>query len=178
MASALVVLAEGFEEIEAVTIVDVLRRAGVAVTLAGLAEGPVRGAHDIIVAADTTLDAVANDPFDAVVLPGGGPGTRRLREDARVLALVRRFAAEGKLIAAICAAPTVLDAAGVLRDKTATCYPGSALPTARFVEDRVVEHENVVTSRGPGTAIDFALALVARLVSAEAAREHRERLLA
>src|SRR5690606_39516769 len=82
------------------------------------------------------------------------------------------------LIAAICAAPAVLDAAGVLRDKTATCYPGSALPTARFVEDRVVEHENVVTSRGPGTAIDFALALVARLVSAEAAREHRERLLA
>jgi len=154
------------------------REQGVTVTVAGLAPGPVRGAHDIVVASDTTLDAVAGESFDAVVLPGGGPGTQRLREDSRVLELARRSASAGKLVAAICAAPTVLDAAGVLRDKTATSYPGCPLPSARFVEERVVEDGNVVTSRGPGTAIDFALALVARLVSSEAAAEHRKRLLA
>lgn len=178
MKKVLVLLAEGFEEIEAVTIVDVLRRAGVGVTLAGLSDGPVKGAHDIVLHADTTLEQAEPDRFDALVLPGGGPGSRRLREDPRVLALIKRFVAEDKLTAAICAAPTALEAAGVLEGRHATSYPGAALPSARYVEDRVVEDGVLITSRGPGTAIDFALALVSRLADADAADEQREALLA
>jgi len=178
MAKALVLLAEGFEEIEAVTIADVLRRAEVSVTLAAVRDSPVRGSHAISVSADTTLDRVDANEFDAVVLPGGMPGAKHLAEDARVLEIVRRFVEQKKLTAAICAAPTVLQAAGVLDGVRATSYPGFKLPSARYVEAPVVEDGAIITSRGPGTAIEFSLALVGRLKGAPAAEQHRARLLA
>jgi 4-methyl-5(b-hydroxyethyl)-thiazole monophosphate biosynthesis len=167
---ALVPLAEGFEELEAVTIIDVLRRAGVEVTTAALATSPVTGSHAISLAADTTLDAVVGDDFDAVVLPGG-PAARRLRDDTRLRALLQRSARAGRLVAAVCAAPIALEAAGVLAGKRATVYPGNELPSARQVEERVVVDGNIVTSRGPGTALEFALVLVEKLVGAATAGE-------
>lgn len=159
---ALVPLAEGFEELEAVTIIDVLRRAGVEVTVAALATSPVTGSHAIRVEADALLAAVQGDAFDAVVLPGG-PGAKRLRDDERVKAVVRRLAGEGRLVAAVCAAPIALEAAGVLAGKRATVYPGNTLPSAEQVEARVVVDGSIITSRGPGTALEFALAVVAAL---------------
>jgi 4-methyl-5(b-hydroxyethyl)-thiazole monophosphate biosynthesis len=167
---ALVPLAEGFEELEAVTIIDVLRRAGVEVTVAALGTSPVQGSHAIRVEADTTLDAVQEETFDAVVLPGG-PAAKRLRDDERVKAVLRRAAGEGRLVAAVCAAPIALEAAGVLSGKRATVYPGNALPSAEQVEERVVVDGRVVTSRGPGTALEFALTVVSELVGAAKARE-------
>jgi len=177
MANALVPLAEGFEELEAVTIVDILRRGGVTVTVAGLSAQRVRGSHDIWIEADVLLDAAVKSSFDAVVLPGGTQGAQRLREDPRVLGLVRDFAAAGKLTAAVCAAPTVLETAGILQGKRATSYPGNALPSAHYEEARVVEDGQVITSRGPGTAIEFALTVVARLVNQDTADKVRRAML-
>jgi 4-methyl-5(b-hydroxyethyl)-thiazole monophosphate biosynthesis len=178
MASALLLLADGFEEIEAITIADVLRRSEVNLVTASLSGNPVRGAHDIKVVPDAQLDAVKSQEFDVIVLPGGMPGSKNLREDPRVLELLRTYAARGKLVAAICAAPTALEAAGVLKGKRATSFPGSALPSAEYVEERVVEDGNIVTSRGPATAMDFALKLVERLVGRSVAETQRQRLLA
>lgn len=178
MARALVLLADGFEEIEAVTIVDVLRRANIGVTVAGLHGGTVRGAHDIVIEAETTLEHASSTDFDALVLPGGAAGAEKLKNDGRVIELVQRFVAQQRLTAAICAAPTVLEAAGVLNGVRATCYPGFQLPSARLADERVVEDGLFVTSRGPGTAMEFALTLVARLAGAPAAEQHRARMLA
>jgi 4-methyl-5(b-hydroxyethyl)-thiazole monophosphate biosynthesis len=177
MAKALLLLAEGFEEIEAVTIIDVLRRAEILVTVAALVSSPVRGAHGIVVAADTTLALVDSESFDALVLPGGMPGAKHLREDARVLELVRRFVQANKLTAAICAAPTALEAAGVLSGRRATSYPGHALPSANYQDDSVVEDGPLLTSRGVGTALEFALALVTRLAGPTSAADQRASLL-
>jgi 4-methyl-5(b-hydroxyethyl)-thiazole monophosphate biosynthesis len=177
MARVLVPLADGFEEIEAVTIVDVLRRAGIEVVLAALEGDTALGSHGIRVSADCPLESVVGSEFDAVVLPGGQPGSNHLSADRRVCTLLTEHASGGKIIAAICAAPTVLDAAGVLAGKRATCYPGEKIPSAEFSFDRVVEDDNVVTSRAAGTAIEFALALVRRLAGHEAATAVRQRML-
>lgn len=176
MASALVLLADGFEEIEAVTIIDVLRRGKVAVTTASLGGKQVKGSHDIVLEADALLADVTVDAFDALVLPGG-PAAKTLREDARAQASIAAAAETGKLLGAVCAAPTALEVAGVLSGKQATAYPGSALPSARFVEERVVEDGQIVTSRGPGTTMAFALKLVERLRGAAVAQTTAERLL-
>jgi 4-methyl-5(b-hydroxyethyl)-thiazole monophosphate biosynthesis len=177
MANALVLLADGFEEIEAVTIVDVLRRGEVTVTTASLAGRHVKGSHAIVVESDALLSAVNVEDFDALVLPGG-PASKTLREDARAQAAIKQAYAAGKLVAAVCAAPTALEAAGVLKGKRATSYPGSALPSASYVEERVVEDGNIVTSRGPGTTMAFALQLVERLSGPAVAKTTAERLLA
>jgi 4-methyl-5(b-hydroxyethyl)-thiazole monophosphate biosynthesis len=171
MAQALVLLANGFEEIEAVTVIDVLRRGGVQVVAAGLAPGNARGSHAIAVETDASIDEIDRDDFDAIVLPGGMPGSATLRDDPRVRDLCSAFAREGKLVAAICAAPIALEAAGVLQGRRATSHPGHELPSATYSEERVVEDVNIVTSRGPGTALEFALKLVERLVSRDKAAE-------
>lgn len=179
-ARVVVPLAEGFEETETVAIVDVLRRAGVAAVLAGLQPGPVRGAHGIALVTDTELDGVAAGDLDGIVLPGGMPGTRHLAADGRVRALVRELDGAGKLVAAICAAPLVLSAAGVLEGREATSHPSvrGELTGARYVDGpRVVEAGNVITSRGPGTALEFALALVERLAGADEAERLAEAML-
>jgi 4-methyl-5(b-hydroxyethyl)-thiazole monophosphate biosynthesis len=160
MAKVAVLLADGFEEIEAVTVIDVLRRAGVEVVAASLQGDGALGSHAIRVAADCTLDELNSDELDAVVLPGGMPGAEKLRDDQRVIQLLQRLAGARKLVAAICAAPIALDAAGVIEGRRATSYPGFELPDADYVTDRVVQDDHLVTSRGPGTALEFSVVLV------------------
>lgn len=178
MASVLVPLAHGCEELEAVTIIDLLRRAGIEVVSAGLEEGPVQASRGVVLVPDTTLDEALRREFDMVVLPGGGPGSDRLNEDSRVLSLLKRMADAGKYTAAICAAPKVLATAGLLEGRHATSYPGildrMAPPGVTVVEDGVVCDGKVITSRGPGTAMDFALALIEVLEGREK-REEVER---
>ena len=170
----LVPLAPGFEEIEAVTIIDVLRRAGLAVQVAGLRPGSVEGSHGIAVSTDCELSAVDPASLAMIVLPGGQPGSENLRKDGRVLALVRELASSGRGVAAICAAPTVLATAGVLDGKAATSHPSvrDRLAGARVEPNRrVVRAGRVLTSQGAGTAIEFALEIVAELCGEAKARE-------
>jgi 4-methyl-5(b-hydroxyethyl)-thiazole monophosphate biosynthesis len=179
----LVPLAEGFEEIEAATIIDVLRRGGVDVVTAALADTCVKGAHGVCVCADTTLEAALSDgaaTFDAVVLPGGMPGAEHLRDDARVRGALQDVLERGGTAAAICAAPIALEAAGVLSGRRATCYPGfdaQLTSAAEHATERVVEDGPVITSRGPGTALEFATFLVERLVDKATADGLREGML-
>jgi 4-methyl-5(b-hydroxyethyl)-thiazole monophosphate biosynthesis len=165
MKTALVLFADGSEELEAVTVVNILRRAGINVTLAGLTAGALRGSRGTMLMPDTALDAVLHDSFDLVVLPGGQPGTRHLQADERVLKLVQKMSAEGKYVTAICAAPSVLAAAGLLDGKRATCFPTCLddYPRVHVQTAAIVEDGKLITSRGPGTAMDFALTLVERL---------------
>jgi protein deglycase len=174
MKKVLVILADGFEEIEAVTIIDVLRRAGLVVTSAALADPSVRGAHDMSLLADRRLDDVVNESFDAILLPGGMPGSRNLRDDSRVIARLKQQEKQGLYLGAICAAPIALEAAGVLKGKRATSYPGYDLPSARYCEDRVVTDGKTTTSRGPGTALEFALEWVKILAGADKAQQLRD----
>lgn len=164
MARVLVPLAEGFEELEAVTIVDLLRRAGVEVVTAGLQPGPVKASRGTVLIPDTTLDQALADDYDMVVLPGGMPGAKHLNEDARVKDLLRRMADADKFTGAICAAPMVLAEAGLLHGRRATSYPGfvdrMGLADVTYVNEPVVQDGKVITSRGPGTAMDFALTLI------------------
>lgn len=180
MSRVLVPLAEGFEEIEAVTVVDLLRRAGIEVVTAGLSPGAVTGSHGISLLPDMDLDAALEQPFDMVALPGGMPGAANLGADSRVLALLRLLADSGRFTAAICAAPGVLAKAGLLAGKRATCFPGflgpENAPGTFVLEDAVVEDGKVITSRGPGTAIDFALAIIQRLEGVAVRREVESRL--
>ena len=177
MNRVLVLLAEGFEEIEAVTIIDVLRRADLPVTVASLSSPRVCGAHDIVVIADCLLDEVKDQSFDAIILPGGMPGSRNLRDDARVISLLQSQQRLNKYLGAICAAPIALEAAGVLQGKRATSYPGYDLPSAQVSEERLVVDGKLVTSRGPGTALEFALEWVKILAGAEAAERLRRGMI-
>lgn len=176
----LVPLAEGFEEIEAVTIIDVLRRANLEVVTAGLADGPVTGSHGITLMPDESLDRALERDYDMAVLPGGMPGAANLEADARVGNLLRRLAESERFTAAICAAPKVLAAAGLLQGRRATSFPGfldpAAVPGLKLSEEAVVEDGTVITSRGPGTALDFALTLVERLSGGETRRAVEGRL--
>lgn len=149
---------------EAVILVDVLRRAGVDVDLAGLVAGPCVGSRGIVIEPDGELGDQAEDGFDMIVLPGGGPGTAALRADLRVVDLLRRFAAAGKVTAAICAAPTVLLDAGLLAGRSATCHPAVAdelrAAGVSLRDQRVVADGTVITSQSPGTTFEFAYCLV------------------
>lgn len=166
-------LADGFEEIETVTIIDILRRAGVNVTVAGLKAGEAVGSRCVRLVPDTTLDQVKNDEFDAIVLPGGQPGVDHLRQDPRVLDLLKKMDAKKKTIAAICAAPLVLRDAGLTAGRKLTSYPGMTdeLAGCHYQETRVVIDGNLITSRGPGTALEFSLKLVEVFAGKERADE-------
>lgn len=165
MSSVLVLFANGSEELEAITVVNLLRRAGVQVTLAGLEHGPLRGSRGTVLLPDCTLDEAMHQHYDMLVLPGGQPGTNHLKADARVLQLAQRMHHEGNYVTAICAAPSVLATAGLLDGKRATSFPGAldAYPQVQRQPQTVVEDGKLITSRGPGTAMDFALTLVERL---------------
>lgn len=169
MKTVLVLFAEGSEELEAVTVVNILRRGGVTVSLAGLSEGVLRGSRGIMLQPDTTLEAALKQDFDMIVLPGGQPGTNHLKADKRVLQLVQKMSKQEKYVTAICAAPSVLAEAGVLTGKRATSFPTCLDDYPKVTQQMaaVVEDGKLITSRGPGTAMDFALTLLERLMGAE-----------
>ncbi len=171
MASVLVPLAEGCEELEAVTIIDLLVRAGVEVVTAGLDEGAITASRGVVLMPQTSLDEALKRDYDMVVLPGGMPGAANLDGDPRIHKLLRKMADSGKFTAAICAAPRVLANAGLLSGKRATSYPGHLdkmdLPDVEYRQEAVVQDGKVITSRGPGTAMDFALTLIEQLVGRE-----------
>jgi len=163
MAKVAAFLAEGFEEVEALSVIDLLRRAGVEVNLVSVSGNKlVKGAHNIGVEADALFEDMKYDGFDMIFLPGGGPGTKNLKAHKKLAEVILRFNEEKKFIAAICAAPTVLGLLGILKGKRATCYPGcegeliDAIKTTNAVE----EDGHIITSRGVGTAIDLGLKLV------------------
>lgn len=156
-------LAEGFEEVEAVTIIDYLRRAGIDIRSVSITvDINVTGAHAILMKSDLLIEDADFDACEMIVLPGGLPGTDYLAADERLTTKIKEFAAAGKKVAAICAAPTVLAEAGVLNGIKATCYPSrkDELNGAEYVEDAVVTDGIVTTSRGPSTAVRFALELI------------------
>ncbi len=171
MPRALVPLAPGCEELEAVTLIDLLRRAEIEVVVAGLEPGPVTCSRGTVLMPDADLDDVAEDDFDLVVLPGGQPGATHLDRDIRIHDLLARQAAADRWSAAICAAPAVLASTGLLDGRSATSFPGAIdperYPEIRLLEQPVVIDGKVVTSRGPGTAMDFALQLIEILLDAD-----------
>jgi protein deglycase len=175
MASVLVPLAQSCEELEAVTIIDLLRRAGIEVTTAGLDAQPVTASRGVVLIPDTTLDEALKKSYDMIVLPGGLPGADYLNQDKRIHQLLKKMATSEKFIAAICAAPKVLASAGLLDGKHATAYPGTLeklnLDNTTVTADIIVKDGNLMTSRGPGTAMDFALALIEQLLGTEKREE-------
>lgn len=179
MPKVAVLFADGFEEVEAMAIVDVLRRAEVETVMTGLHAGPVTSARKVNVLVDAVIDSVNPDDFDMIILPGGQPGSDNLNKDGRVRDLIRKFVQKGKLTGAICAAPIVLAGAGVLDGRHATSYPvyRDKLGRALYQEDAVVIDGNIMTSRGPGTALGFALAVAERLVGKERAEKIRGAML-
>lgn len=180
MSKACVFLADGFEEIEGLTVVDILRRAGVETQMISIKdEKMVVGSHQIAVQADVCLKDADCTDADILVLPGGMPGTLHLGACRELTDLLVKFHENGKKTAAICAAPSVLGDLGILKGKKACCYPGfeDRLTGAEVVFDEVAADGNVTTSRGMGTAIPFALALTAQLVSEEKAMELKKGII-
>lgn len=171
MKKVLVPLADGFEDIEAVSIIDVLRRGGVEVVAAAVGDGPdVRSAHGLVVRAECRLEDVLGSEYDAIILPGGGEGTQNLKACEPLLERLRRQKADGRLVCAICAAPTVLEAAGVLEDEDVTCYPSCTSEMGRPVQQvPVVADGLVITGQGPGAATLFSLVVLAHLEGERAA---------
>jgi 4-methyl-5(b-hydroxyethyl)-thiazole monophosphate biosynthesis len=178
---ALVALAEGFEEIEAITVIDILRRSGISVTAAGVDALRVKGAHGVCVLADELLD-LAGEDFDAIVLPGGSQGAFNLAASQKIKAIIKKFDKEGKVIAAICAAPSlVLAPAGILKGRSVTGYPGMLEGFGKdtiYKEDDVVVDANIITSRGPATAFSFGLAIAEKLAGRDIADKVRKATLA
>lgn len=174
MSKVVVFLADGFEEIEGLTVVDMLRRAGITVITASIQpRKEVAGAHKITVLADELVEDIDFGTVDMVVLPGGMPGTLNLGACKKVTDTVQEFFQAGKEVAAICAAPSVLGDLGILQGKEATCYPGfeERLVGAKTVKEPVVADGNVTTSRGMGTAIPFAGKLIEKLAGGEKKQE-------
>ena len=178
MKKVIVFFADGTEEIEALTVVDVLRRAGAEVTVAGVGSNTPTGSHGIRIEADVRERALSGD-FDMVVLPGGMPGAKNLEASACVDATLRRVAEAGGFLTAICAAPLVLGRRGYLRGKRAICYPGfeSELKGAEIAGEKVCRDGNIITAAGPGAAMAFALALTEALFGAEKASALRSSML-
>lgn len=180
MKRVVVFLADGFEEIEGLTVVDLLRRAGVEVVTVSIKESKeINGAHGIVVMADKIIGDMEFSRVDMVVLPGGMPGTLNLGNCEKVVEVVKEFDGLGKEVAAICAAPSILGDLGILEDKKAVCYPGfeERLVKAFVCKEQVVADGHITTSRGMGTAIPFALKLIEKLINVEKAEEIKESII-
>lgn len=178
MPAVLVPLADGFEEIEAVTIIDVLRRADIEVVTAGLSGTQVTGSHGISLQTDALLDEVLDRDFDLIALPGGMPGAENLKNHAGLRDRLQKQASGNKPVAAICAAPMVLEHAGLLAGHRVTSYPGF-LPATEldYREEPVISDDGITTSRGPSTALRFALTLVEQLAGAGKREELEKKML-
>lgn len=180
MNKIMVMLADGFEEVEALTVVDVLRRAEVQCDMICLEEKrSVAGAHKIIVHADYSIDEVNTSEYDGIVLPGGMPGAVNLRNSIKVVETVKDYYAAGKLVAAICAAPIVFEKAGIISGKKVTSYPSFAeqLGNSIYCTDAVCVDNHVITSRGPATALAFAYEILSYLGKEKEAEELKEGML-
>jgi len=182
MKRVLVPLAPGFEEIEAITVIDILRRAGVEVTVAGTQAGPIEASRKTKHLADCTLDDVKADDFDMIVLPGGLPGATNLRNDPRIRHIIDTLKARNRHVAAICAAPTVLSAFGVLDGRNATSHPSVrneiASAAGSVSDNRVVVDGPIITSQSAGTAMEFAFKLVEILCGTEKVAEVNKGVIA
>jgi 4-methyl-5(b-hydroxyethyl)-thiazole monophosphate biosynthesis len=170
-------LADGFEEIEATTTIDILRRGGVNVTTAGLQGTIIRGARGVKLIADMKMDDVNFDKFDGMILVGGDPGWRNLSMSKRIMDAVQKYHGSRKTLAAICAAPCILAKAGVLAEKRATVYPGMEREIPRPRSEKVIADGHVITSQGPGTAVDFALKIVELMSGKERASRVRKEIV-
>ena len=170
MTRVAVLFADGFEDIEAIAVVDVLRRGGCEVLMTGVETETVRSSHDVEIKMNTTLTELSGD-LDAVVLPGGLPGAENLKNSSSVLDLLKETHKNGNIVAAICAAPMALEAAGLTTGILATCYPGfeKDVASANMTGERVVRDGQIITGNGPGSAIEFALEILRALDKAETA---------
>lgn len=180
MKKVVMLFAEGFEEVEALMTVDILMRGGVDVKLVSITEEmEVTGSHGIRIGMDVTMDQVDFDEQDAILLPGGMPGTTNLGNSPKVTGVLTKMYEAGKIVGAICAAPSVLGQCGILKGKKATCYPGfeDKLTGAEFVDEKAVVDGTVVTSRGLGTSMEFGFALLGLLVSDGKVAEIREKIV-
>lgn len=173
MSNVLVLLSPGFEEIEAITIIDILRRADISVTICGLEKNSVTGSHEITVNCDLYYKDVNIDDFNFIVLPGGQPGTDNLKKNTTVIEWLQNFNKENKTIGAICAAPIVLKEANIINSVNVTSYPSESdkFDKTCYSEQNVVKDKNIITSRGVGTALDFALEL-AEIIQGKKIREN------
>lgn len=180
MKKVLIILAPGFEEIEALSVVDLLRRAGADLMLAGTVDGVIRSKNNINVLADDFIENISENTYDMIVLPGGSIGTENLKKDERVKKILEIQHSRGGIIAAICAAPSVLARMGIISGKRVTSHPTvkDQLKNCNYSEERVVEDGNIITSRGPGTAIEFGFHLIERLYGPERVEEVNEGVLA
>ncbi len=174
----LIPLVEGFEEIEAFAVADILRRAGVEAVMAGIGGNIVSGAHNIRVSADARLLDMNTDGFSGIVLVGGNPGTDNLMRSERIVGIAGDFAKQGKLVAAICAAPLILAKLGLLKERKATIYPGYEKELGKPRNDAVVADGNIITSQGPGTAVAFALKIVEQLMGKPKALQVKQDIVA
>ncbi len=180
MAKTAIFLADGFEEIEALTVVDLLRRAGIEITMTSImGKKSVTGSHNIKVEADELIEDLDFDSVDMIILPGGMPGTKNLDSCEPLKAKIRKFNDSGKLLAAICAAPTVYGKMGLLKGKRATCYPGCEgdLLGADLQTTEVAQDGNFITSRGMGTAIPFGLAIIAQFQGPSSAQDMANKIV-
>lgn len=177
----LVFLAEGFEEVEALTVVNYLRRTDIEVDTVSISDdNQVKGAHDIIVTADKVMSDITHPQvYDGVIIPGGIPGATNLRDNSKVVEIVKKFNEEKKLVAAICAGPIVLQEAGIIEDKRITSYPGfeDQLEGCKYCEDRVVRDKNIITARGPAIAADFTMEIVDYLLGQGKINQLKESIL-
>jgi 4-methyl-5(b-hydroxyethyl)-thiazole monophosphate biosynthesis len=176
--TALIILAEGFEEVEAITPIDLLRRAGIEVHVAGLTSLKVHAARGTVVVAEKLLEDCV-PLFDAIILPGGAKGTDNLKNSNTVINLLQRYFKEGKICASICAAALVLDKAGILKNHVFTCFPGieKGIFNGTWSSDSVVSDRTIITSRAVGTAIPFALHLITRLADTATAQKVAESIV-
>lgn len=180
MKKAVMLFANGYEEVEALMTVDLLKRAGVDIRLVSINDDlTVTGSHGISVTMDTKLSRIQLKEEDAIIIPGGMPGTMNLGVDVAVTGALKQMNRDGKIVAAICAAPSVLGKCGILEGKKATCYPGfeDKLIGAEIVNKAVVTDGNIITSRGLGTSMEFGFELIKKLISEEKAEEVREQIV-
>ncbi|MCL1947393.1 MAG: DJ-1/PfpI family protein [Chitinivibrionia bacterium] len=170
MASALIILTDGFEEIEAFAPIDLLRRANIQVLVAGLGKLQIKSSHGVQIVCDEIFDVTKHVNFDAIILPGG-PGTANLAESSDVLQAVKNYFADGKLCCAICAAPKVFFKAQILKNRKFTCFPSveKEISGAHYLDDVVIQDENIITSKAAGTAVDFSFVIIENLLDEDEA---------